>query len=251
MRLLIIICLSVFIFACSDAQKKSNANASSEQTSNQSNDSQEDDALFIEINEAIRADVNNASLYLDRSDLYLSINDYDAARADIDRAFLIDSNRIETRLGFAAYLIKQGKMADALNQLKVGIVLDPNNSNVYVLLSELYLIARNNEESLKYADLAVKYDMFNAKAYYFKGFNFIEMGDTVRAISSYQTAIEQDPDYFEAYLELGLIHASMKDVLAIDYYNNALKIQPENRDVLYSKGMFEQENGLYLSLIHI
>ena len=106
-------------------------------------------------------------------------------------------------------------------------------------------MGKNNERSLKNADLAIKYDQFNAKAYYLKGYNFLELGDTAKAISSYRTAVEQDPEFLEAYLELGLIFSLKDDPIAIQYYNNALEVDPTEKRALYSKGMFEQEHELY------
>src|SRR5690606_20198646 len=48
------------------------------------------------------------------------------------------------------------------------------------------------------------------------------------AVSSFQTAIEQEPDYYEAYVELGVMHAEKGDSIALEYYNSALDIYPES-----------------------
>jgi len=87
--------------------------------------------------------------------------------------------------------------------------------------------------------------MYNAQAYFLKGFNFLEMGDTTRAVSSFQTTVEQDPEHFEAYMQLGLLNSIKGDSLAIDYFENALEVEPNNKEAMYGIAMFQQENEMY------
>jgi tetratricopeptide (TPR) repeat protein len=55
--------------------------------------------------------------------------------------------------------------------------------------------------------------------------------------------VYQDQDFFDAYLQLGLIFSSKKNPLAAEYFNTAINIQPENILPYYSLGLFYQENG--------
>jgi len=202
----------------------------------------QEDSVLSQLNERIRADINNKDLYLARADYFLEEQNPKEAMQDINRAFRIDTAYLPTLLKQADFLTKSGKLELSLNVIDKANQLHRNSSVVQVAYSQLYLVARNNEKSLSYADLAIKYDMYNAEAYYLKGFNFLEIGDTAKAISSYRTAVEQDPDYFEAFLELGLIFSQKNDPLALEYFNNALEIQPTEKRALYSKGMYEQEH---------
>lgn len=203
------------------------------------------DTTLERLNAEIRKDLDNPKLYIERCKLYLERKDYEASKADVDRAYLLDTTNLNTLIFYADYWLKVGQISYARTVLDRANTLHPKNSEVHTKYSELYLIARNNTKSLEYADLAVKYDIYNPKPYFYKGFNFMELGDTTKAISSYQTAVEQDPNYYEAYLELGLIFAMKKDKLAIEYYDNALEIRPNERNVKYSKAMFMQETGMY------
>ena len=123
--------------------------------------------------------------------------------------------------------------------------LYPENSEVHEKYSKIYLIGKNNSKSLQYADLAIKYDIYNPEAYYLKGYNFFELGDTSKAISSYRTAIEQNPDYFDPYLQLGVIFSQKNDPLALEYFKNAIEVKPSDKVALYSKAMYEQEHEMY------
>jgi len=203
------------------------------------------DSSLIAMNEKIKEDINNPDLYLERAEIYQKLKMDKAAFNDIDRAKKIDSNKLEVIIAQADFVAKRGQIDISMQLLDRAYSLYPTSSSLHAKYAEVYLIARNNTESLKYADLAVKYDPYNAKAYYLKGYNFLEMGDTNKSISSYQTAVEQDPEYLEAYLELGYIFSLKNDPISLDYYRNALEVDPRNTKVLYSKAMFEQEHEMY------
>ncbi len=231
------------LLSCFDAQE-TKEKVASEQISVDSLQPLSDRQLDS-LNNAIRQDINNADLYIARSLYFENQGQIAEAKNDLDRAYLIDTTAVKPLIAYADYWIKRGKLGFALDVLERASRHHSNSADVYVKLSELYLVARNNVKSLEYADRAIKHDMFNAKAYYLKGFNFIEIGDTTKAISSYQTAVEQNPEYFEAYLELGVLYAELNNDLAIQYYDNALSIRPNERNVLYSKGMYYQEHEMY------
>lgn len=89
--------------------------------------------------------------------------------------------------------------------------------------------------------MALKQDKYNAKAYFMKGMNYKELGDTARAISSMQTAVEQDQMYYHAYIQLGILCAAKKNPLAVEYFKNALRIRPKSSEALYSLGKYYQD----------
>jgi tetratricopeptide (TPR) repeat protein len=71
------------------------------------------------------------------------------------------------------------------------------------------------------------------------------MIDTAKAVASFQKAVEQDPEYYHAYIQLGILYATKNSPLAVDYYNNALKKNPNSIEARYGLGMFYQENEEY------
>lgn len=238
----ILILLPLF-FSCQDQVKKE-TDTTVVKVSKDSTDVLADTVLE-NLNKRIRKELNNAQLYLERADYYLDNRDFESAKADLDRAYFIDTTALKPLLAYADYWLKKGKLGYTLSVLDKAKNYHPNSADLYNRYSELYLVAKDNKKSLEYADLAVKHDIYNARSYYLKGFNFLEMGDTNKAISSYQTAVEQNPEFFEAYLELGLLYASMDDDLALAYYDNALSIKPGEYKVLYSKGLYQQEHEMY------
>ena len=105
----------------------------------------------------------------------------------------------------------------------------------------MYFLVRQYENAITHINKALKVDENIAQAYYLKGSVFKEMGDTSKAISSMQTAIEQDTKFFDAFLDIGILYASRKNPLALEYYSNALRLRPNDDNVLYAKAKLLQD----------
>lgn len=200
---------------------------------------------FKAVNDLLRNDINNTSLYLQRAKLYMKYNDLSSAVKDIDRAIKLDSLSPDYYLLKAELLKKQDKFKEAKSALDDCMRIDNNNVEARVELGWLALIVRDYDQAMDYADAALKRDIYNAEAYHLKGMIFEEKLDTTRAISSFRTAIEQENDYYDAYMHLGVLHMDIDLVLAKEYLKNALRIKPESLEALYAYGLSCQENEDY------
>lgn len=194
-----------------------------------------------ELNGRILKDPNNPDLYKERADYYLRNKDVDAALADITRALKIDSTKSAYYLTLSDIYFSANKTKDSKLALEKCIFIDSKNVAAMMKLAELYLYVKKNQESINYINMALKVDRYNAKAYFMKGMNFKEIKDTVNTISSMMTAVEQDQQYYDAYIQLGILHAAKKNKLAVDYYDNALRIRPNSTEALYDKAKYYQD----------
>ncbi|MEQ8909150.1 MAG: tetratricopeptide repeat protein [Vicingaceae bacterium] len=256
MKYTLIILSSLLLLACNSQEgtqseekaKKSKQSEVSKATSDKTNfrgDIKLQDSLMNPLNKKIREDLDNAQLYVNRAKLYQKFNDFGSAKEDLQRAYGIDSTNLAVLLAYGDHFMQRGKLSQSLDFLSKARALYPEESVVYLKLGELFIIGKDNQKSLQNADLAIKYDKFNAQAYYLKGFNFLEMGDTSKAISSFQTTVEQNPEHLESYLQLGMLYSEKSDPLAIAYFDNALEIKPKHKEALYGKAMFQQEHEMY------
>lgn len=246
MRLLCIIPFIILFISC--RQNPSDGEDEQVKVDDQEVENQMDDSLTLglqNINQALREDVNNQNLYLERARLYVGLKDFNSAIADAERALAIDSSNTDAYIILSEIYSKNGQMGEVKETLERGLRAHPDNSELHVKLGELYFYVKNNKKSLEQADEAIKYDIYNAQAYYLKGFNFLEMRDTAKAISSFQTAVEQDPDFIDAYLQLGLIYSLKNDPLALAYINNVLELDSNHKEALYSYAMYAQEHQMY------
>jgi tetratricopeptide (TPR) repeat protein len=193
------------------------------------------------INELLRETPGNAKLYVSRAKYYMNKKDFNAAQEDMSRAISIDSTRADFYLTLADLYFMVNKTGGSKTALEKCHQLDPSNSDCIMKLAELYFYVRKYQESLNFLDEALKLDQYNSKAYFMKGMNFKESGDTTKAISSMQTAVEQDNAYYNAYIQLGLLCGAKHNPLAEDYYMNALRLQPRSPEALYDFAKYLQD----------
>ena len=129
----------------------------------------------------------------------------------------------------------------SLDAFAKAIQLNPENIQGHLKLSELLLYIKAYDKCLEQANEVLKIDKNTAKAYFIKGFAYKETGDTSRALSSFQTSVEIDADYYDAYIQLGNIETARKHRIALQYYNNALQLQPGSTEALYNRGLLFQK----------
>lgn len=198
---------------------------------------------FDSINTLIRNSPNEAGLYFERAKMHYEQHDLASSLSDVGRALRLDSNNTDYYLLLADLQLINKQSRETRNTLLKAHGKDPKNVDVLLKLGELYMIVQDARESFKYLNMALQLDVHNATAYRLKGFNYKYLGDTVNAVSSFQTAVEQDPGDYDSYMQLGLLYSIRLHPLALDYFNNALKTQPNSLEALYAKGLFLQNTG--------
>lgn len=195
------------------------------------------------LNERINDDPKNPQLLYQRAQVYYNQKNLYKGLEDIIRAIDMDSSDAKYHLLLADFYYADTKVEDARNSIQKALKLDPNNVEANIKMGELLFYLGDYVNMFGYLDVALKQDPYRAKVYFIKGMAFKEMGDTNLAISSFNTSIEQDPDYFDAYMQLANIYSERKNPLAIQYYNNAIRISPFMIEAHYGLGFFLQENG--------
>ncbi len=196
------------------------------------------------INKRILDDPNNSNFHHERATLHIKVANFPAALNDLERAIAIDSTVAAYHYTKGEVLYLMGKTKDAKVAFEKCLQYDEEHVQAIMKIAEYYLILRRYEECVDKINEALKIDEFLANAYYMKGWAYKEAGDTALAVSSLYTAVETDPDYYEAYVQLGILHAAHHNVLAIDFYNSALSIRPQSTEALYNKGVFCQEHEM-------
>jgi len=241
-RFLIIITVILFSSCSGDTNKTEVINGGTELV--EASES-EKSLAFKEVNALLKEGINDPTLYLRRSKLYLKYGDLSSAVNDLDRAIGIDSVVPEFYLLKAELLKNQDKLKESKAVLEQCMHLDNGNLKARIELGWLALISRNYKQALDYADAVLRKDVYNAEAYFLKGMIFEDKGDTARAISSYITAIEQENDYYEAYMQVGLLSFDNDQKLGKEFIKNALRIDSNSMEALYAYGMVCQESGDY------
>lgn len=195
------------------------------------------------INSVIKSDPNNPALYFERAKMHYGNKDLVSSLSDVGRSLKLDSANAEYFMLYADLKLLDKESRASKDALLYANAIDPNNVDVLVRLGELFMVVQDAEESFKYLNQALKLDVYNSTAYRLKGFNYKYLGDTTNAVSSFQTAVEQNPNDYDSYMQLGLLYSSAQHDLALDYYNNALKVRPTSYEALYAKGLHQQVTG--------
>lgn len=176
-----------------------------------------------------------------------------------DRAeALEDSGRLEEALGFwrAAILREDdpivlsqfGSLATKLQQwseaeqaLTLAIKLAPELPYAYSLLGALYFDRDMLNEALSYFQKSLEIEK-RAPTFTQLGVVQLELGLTEDARVSFNEALKIDPNYEEAYYNLGLTHREEQSLTAIELFEKAIELDP-------AYAMAHRELGWALSLL--
>jgi tetratricopeptide (TPR) repeat protein len=175
----------------------------------------------------------------------------DQALRDLNQAIELnpEDSDLFILLGDVYFII--GKKENCISSYKKALKLNPNSETPLIKLAETYLILKDYEEAKKYIDFALSNDVNNQKAYYLKGVGLMETGDTTEALINLKIAGNLDSTYYEAFMQTGTIYTAKNDNQAIDYYKAALKARPDDERALLLLALSYQYNDNFDKSIRI
>lgn len=197
---------------------------------------------LTEINRQIADDGNNDQLYIRRADYYLSQNKVDSALRDILFAIDIDPENTNHFITLSDAYLALGNPDKCLDALNRALKLDENNQEALMKKAQLFLIMRDYDQTYETISKIIAIDKINPIAYFVRAMALIEQGDTSQAIRNLQVAIDQKQDYYEAQLQLGILFAAQQNPVAVNYFQNAINLEPRAIEPYYQLGLFFQEN---------
>lgn len=200
-------------------------------------------ASLDSLNALIVAAPNKAALYEQRARLYLSVDSLMAAQRDLERAVDLDSTRVQYHLALGDLYYRTVQVERANDAFIRAARVDPSNMSALLKQAEIQLVLRNYQRSMTMVNDALRKDPHAAHGYFLKGWIHMETGDSALALSSFRTAVEQNPQDYSAYIMLGKISAARHDPLAEQYYATAIALKPRSVEAWYNKGMYHQDAG--------
>ena len=192
------------------------------------------------LDQRILNDAANAALYSERSVLYERGDSLHKAILDMERAVKLDSTNAEHHLRAGDLYFHAIRMGQARDAFRQAIALAPQDTRPKLRLAEVLMILREYAPGMTLVNEALRIDPNAARGYYLKGYIHMETKDTALAISSFRTAVEQDPQDFPSYMLLGKLSAARRDPLAEQYYNTAIELRPTAVEAWYGKGVWAQ-----------
>lgn len=193
----------------------------------------------------IAQDPEDLENYLARAEYYYDQESYEQAIADLQRSLQIDSTNINALHLLADVYLDYFKSKKAIETLEYATRIHPEHIHTLLKKSEFHLILKQYEASMRAIDQVLQLDPTNPDAYFMFGLNFAEQGDTARAINSFQTAVENEPELLDGWIQLGQLHAGLGNSIAEKYFDSAISIDPENVIAWHAKADYlSDENRL-------
>jgi len=228
--------IALFISSCGNNKTPADPVSSSESTNTSAVPKE-----LQELNEKIAKDTTNATLFYTRAKYYLNVRDFNASMLDMSHVMKLDSMKPDYYITISDIYLFGNHSSKCKDALEKCLSLDPKNTEAMIKLAQLYFYVKKYQESINMVNEALKIDNYIPKAYFLKGLNYKEAGDTAKAISSMITATEQDQEFYSAFEEIGAMYAAKKNKLGISYFDNALRINPKSVETYYNKGKLYQD----------
>lgn len=195
------------------------------------------------ITDKIRSEPGKAENYFLRSNVFLQNKNLKAAFNDLSMAIALDS--LNNKYYFAmADLSLNGGSADAAiiayNQI---LHRDPVNTQALIRLSKVYFFKKEYSNSMIQLARLEELDKTNPEIWFVRGLNLKEMGDTIRAAAAFQRAVTIKSDFYDAYIQLGLLSGNKQSQDAARYFDNAIRLDSNSTEAYYDKAKFYQDRG--------
>ncbi len=165
----------------------------------------------------------NAAVYLDLTSLYLLTKDTTAAIKIAGEGVAKYPSFSDLRKREIEMALQSGKQSEVLGKIQSAITNDPKNKELYYYLGLTYVQVADaaNAKSAKEKDAALK----NTE-------HTTALDNYAKASDAYKKALEIDPNYFEANMNLGYV--LMRP--ALDIYNAAQAL-PTNKQKEYDAAL--------------
>jgi tetratricopeptide (TPR) repeat protein len=193
------------------------------------------------LNRILQQDSLNPALYYQRSVLLMENGETNRALSDINKALQLKDDDADYYVALADIYLAINKVPGCLEALLKALDLDPNNNDALLKLAEVYLVLKDYDNTFKYSGQALDNDRINPVAHFIRGYAYLELGDTALAVKNFQAAADLDQDYYEAFVQLGILYSIVKDPVAVGYLQTATRIDPNRTEGWYLLGMAYQE----------
>jgi tetratricopeptide (TPR) repeat protein len=138
--------------------------------------------------------------------------------------------------------LENSKSKPAIKVLEQALEIHPDTIMLLLVHSEMNLLVKNYDEALISSEKVLKIYPLHVEGLFMRGQVLKYMGDTLGAMESFQTAVEQDADHIDAYMQLGNIYSAYRKKFSVQYYDNALRIDSTSYEALKGKAAFYHQN---------
>lgn len=194
---------------------------------------------------AILASPNSPEPYHARAQFKSAQGNPQGAFEDWGLALKADSGFAPAWENRADMLYRMQNMEACLEELNACIRFAPESTSCLLRRAEFNIHLDQYERAFDDLNQALRINDQLHEAYWMKGKIYAANGSTDKAISSYQTAVEVNPSFFDGYISLGIYLTGQGDPIAEEFYQSAIELRPQSVEARYNLAIFMQEAGRY------
>ena len=197
------------------------------------------------LDEAILERPNDPQVYHERATWKMAELDPQGAFDDWELALRADSSFALAWENQADMLFQMQKFEDCLSKLDGCLKHSPESTPCLLKRAEFAIHLQQFEQAFQFLNDALRLNDQLHEAYWMKGKIYATTGAEEKALSSYQTAIEVNPNFYEGFITLGIFLAERSDAMAEEYYRSAMELKPAAVEPVYNLAVhYQNENRL-------
>jgi superkiller protein 3 len=179
-----------------------------------------------------------APIYSALARAYTIIGRYQQGLDNGEEAVRLDPMDADTHRSYAISLIFVGLRDEAIQQLEDAVNINPNLTGPYFELAGQYNAANMTEEAVATYEKILTIDPFEAKAMLRMCEVFFKVGEARQAEGYCDDALQVNPNYKEAYRQLGMVNYSRRNYEgSIDNFEKCEELESDEIQCYYLRGL--------------
>ncbi|MBD2777315.1 tetratricopeptide repeat protein [Iningainema tapete] len=156
---------------------------------------------------------------------------------------LLNPNNAITHQNLAYILLQCEQLDDAITEYREAIRIEPNNVKLYLVLGNIFDFKAEFDKAIETYQQAIKVNINDAsndlaEIHYLLGCTFSRYERLENAIAEHRQAIQINPQYAEAYAELGKCQNWVENFVdAARNLRKAIALKPDNSEFHYYLGI--------------
>lgn len=161
------------------------------------------------------------------------LGDFDNAQKLIEKANKIDPNNANILTQSGLVSIAQHNAEDAIKSLERAIELDPSLIEVELALGMQYLKAAEDDKAKIIADELITEHGDNPSGYILQGVIYTKENNNEKAIDAFNKALVVSPNNIASLYNLGLLLRDVQDAkVSMDFFEQVIKLAPSHKGAL-------------------
>ena len=222
--------------------------ASCRHKSNQGNTSAAGDSLYHslilkKITDSIRQFPDSSRFYFERGGMLYVMKEYKMAGKDIQKAIDLDPEKEDYYIAMGEIYLADNQFDQAEHVFRKALQLNAANEMARLQLSYTLFQQKNYKETIRQTDTLLREDKRFAEAYGLQSQAYIELKDTVKAISLMNKAVSLAPENYNVLMAMGDMLLATHNRMALLYYERAKKADTTQAEPFYCIGLFYENKG--------